>query len=141
MPSVPDARPPIRTVAALIRDAAGRVLLVRKRGSTIFIQPGGKPEPGEAPLATLARELVEELGARPVPGTIRPLGEFEDEAVHETGLRVRATVYACAIDREPVAGAEIEELAWVDPSHPGPMSIAPLSRRRILPAVAARDGG
>ncbi len=139
MPRAPAVRSPIRTVAAVIRDAAGRVLLVRKRGSTIFIQPGGKPEPGEAPLDTLARELAEEIGVRPVPGTIVPLGEFEDEAVHEAGLRVRATVYACAIDREPVAGAEIEELAWVDPTNPGPISIAPLSRRRILPAVAARD--
>lgn len=134
-----EIRPTIRTVAAVIRDAAGRVLLVRKRGSTIFIQPGGKPEPGEAPLATLARELAEELRVRPMPETIALLGEFEDDAVHEAGLRVRATVYACAIDREPVAGVEIEELAWVDPANPGPIPIAPLSRRWILPAVAARD--
>ena len=39
----------IHTVAAVIRDAQGRVLLVRKRGTPTFIQPGGKREPGEAP--------------------------------------------------------------------------------------------
>ncbi|KAB2897185.1 MAG: NUDIX domain-containing protein, partial [Dokdonella sp.] len=50
----------IRTVAAVIADDAGRVLLVRKRGSRIFIQPGGKPVAGEDALATLARELAEE---------------------------------------------------------------------------------
>ena len=52
----------IRTVAAVIVDGQGRVLLVRKHGSSTFIQPGGKREPGEDALATLARELQEELG-------------------------------------------------------------------------------
>ena len=32
----------ISIVAALIRDPAGRVLLVRKRGTVAFMQPGGK---------------------------------------------------------------------------------------------------
>ena len=41
-------REPIRIVAALIRDEAGRVLLVRKRGTETFMQPGGKRDPGEA---------------------------------------------------------------------------------------------
>jgi 8-oxo-dGTP diphosphatase len=36
----------IEIVAALIRDGAGRMLLVRKRG-TAFMQPGGKSDPGE----------------------------------------------------------------------------------------------
>lgn len=129
----------IRTVAAVIRDAAGGVLLVRKRGSAIFIQPGGKPEPGEAPLATLARELEEELGVRPLDGSIRLLGEFEDEAVHEPGLRVRSTVFVCAVDRTPEPRSEIDELAWVDPRAPSGLAIAPLSARRILPVVAALD--
>lgn len=129
----------IRTVAAVIRDAAGRVLLVRKRGSMFFIQPGGKPEAGEGPLETLARELGEELGVAPVDGSIRLLGEFEDDAVHERGLRVRATVFLCTIDRAPVPGAEIGELAWLDPRVPSMLAVAPLSARRILPAVAALD--
>lgn len=131
--------PLIHTVAAVIRDHAGRVLLVRKRGSGIFIQPGGKPEPDEAPLATLLRELSEELGVAPLADSIRLLGEFEDEAVHEPGLRVRAMVFLCAVDRVPEARAEIEQLAWVDPRSPAAVVIAPLSLRHILPAVLALD--
>lgn len=68
------AQSPIRTVAAVIRDGAGRVLLVRKRGSATFIQPGGKREPGEDALQTLARELEEELGvAMQADGAFRPM--------------------------------------------------------------------
>ena len=38
----------ISVVAALIRDEAGRVLLVRKRGTAGFMQPGGKRDAGES---------------------------------------------------------------------------------------------
>ncbi|NMW24769.1 NUDIX hydrolase, partial [Rhodanobacter denitrificans] len=38
----------IRIVAAVIRDAAGRSLLVRKHGAAVFQQPGGKRDPGDA---------------------------------------------------------------------------------------------
>jgi 8-oxo-dGTP diphosphatase len=41
----------ISVVAALIRDEAGRVLLVRKRGTKAFMQPGGKRDSGESDLA------------------------------------------------------------------------------------------
>ena len=131
---------PIRTVAAVIADGTGRVLLVRKHGSSVHIQPGGKPEPGEAPLAALARELCEELGVGIVPGSARLLGEFEDDAVHEPGRRVRSTAYAVAIDATPRACAEIAALAWIDPHPPYAVPLAPLSARHTLPAwVRMRD--
>ncbi len=37
----------IEIVAALNRDEAGRVLLIRKRGTSAFMQPGGKRDHGE----------------------------------------------------------------------------------------------
>lgn len=43
--------------AAILTDESGRCLLVRKRGTTHFIQPGGKMEPNESPVAVLTREL------------------------------------------------------------------------------------
>ena len=60
----PDATPPrrIHVSAAVITDADGRLLVVRKAGTTAFMQPGGKPEPDETPAETLARELAEEVG-------------------------------------------------------------------------------
>lgn len=124
----------IETVAAVIADRVGRVLLVRKRGSDTFIQPGGKREPGEDSLATLARELREEIGVCFDPDSAACLGEFEERAVHEAGMRVRAEAYVVRVEGSPEAAAEIEELAWVDPRDPGSINVAPLSRRHILPA-------
>ncbi len=128
----------IRTVVAVIADECGCVLLVRKRGSEFFIQPGGKRESGEDSLTTLARELREEIGVGFDPARAIPLGEFEAHAVHEPGRRVRAEAFVVAIEGEPRAAAEIEELAWVDPGDPGYLNIAPLSRRHILPAFLGR---
>lgn len=130
----------IRTVAAVIADASGRVLLVRKRGSTTFIQPGGKREAGEDALATLARELHEELGVRLVEGSAVRLGEFEADAVNEPGRRVRGEAFAVRVTGTPVAQAEIAELAWIDPMAPFPVPVAPLSAEHILPAWRAFAG-
>lgn len=128
---------PVRTAAAVILDAQGRVLLVRKRGSTFFIQPGGKREPGETVLETLARELREELGVELRPGSVIALGEFEHVAVNEPGRRVRAEVFRVEILGTPLPGAEIVELAWVWPGGPRTVKVAPLSAELILPRVAA----
>ena len=136
-PAVTSALPPFETVAAVITDRHGRVLLVRKRGSATFIQPGGKREAGEAALQTLARELREELGVRLVEASARLLGTFEDVAVNEPGRRVRAEVYRVQVLGEPLPGAEIAELRWLDPVPPHPVPVAPLSAGHILPAHRA----
>ena len=133
--------PPFQTVAAVITDTRGRVLLVRKRGSTTFIQPGGKREPGESALQTLARELHEELGVHLRPGSAALLGHFEDRAVNEPGRRVRAEVYRVQVDGEPFTAAEIEALFWLDPAPPYPVPVAPLSAAHILPAHRTLGGG
>ena len=127
----------IRTVAAVIADGDGRVLLVRKRGSRTFIQPGGKREAGEDALTTLARELHEELGVTMCTGSARRLGEFEADAVNEPGRRVRGEAFAVDIDGTPVAQAEIEELRWIAPQAPYAVEVAPLSAEHILPAFVA----
>jgi 8-oxo-dGTP diphosphatase len=126
---------PIRIVAALIRDDAGRALLVRKHGTRHFIQPGGKRAPGEDAASTLARELDEELGVGIVAGSMRRLGEFEHDAVNEDGRRVRAEVFAVRIDGEPRAQAEIAELRWLPAQPPWPVPVAPLSACHILPLL------
>ncbi len=128
---------PIHTVAAVIANENGEVLLVRKRASSTFIQPGGKTEPNEEPLSALARELEEELGVQLDAKTTARLGEFEDVAVNEPGRMVRAQAFYCSVHGTPRPQAEIEELVWVNPAGPHHVSVAPLSAAHILPAYVA----
>lgn len=123
----------ISVVAALIRDEAGRILLVRKRGTQAFMQPGGKRDAGESDVAALSRELVEELGCRVDQGTVRALGVFECPAANEPGYSVRASVYAVDVDGAVMPQAEIEEMIWVDPAALPALSYAPLTRDHVLP--------
>ena len=126
----------IKIVAALIRDDAGRVLLVRKRGTTAFMQPGGKRDPGEDDIAALAREIAEELGCCMVRDSIQPLGEFSAVAANEPGWRVHACLYGIDITGDIVPDREIDEMIWIDPSAPPDIPLAPLTRDHVLPLAA-----
>jgi len=126
----------IKVVAALIRDSAGRVLLVRKRGTMAFMQPGGKRDPGEDDVAALAREIAEELGCCMVRDTVRPLGEFGAVAANEPGRSVHASLYAVDVTGEVVPNREIDAMIWVDPATPPDIPLAPLTRDHVLPLAA-----
>jgi 8-oxo-dGTP diphosphatase len=127
--------PTIDIVTAVIRDADGRMLVVRKRGTAIFMKPGGKREPGEDDLTALARELDEEIGCRLFSATL--LGRFEAPAANEPGFTVSAATYLAQVEGEIEARAEIEALTWIDPAAPGDIVLAPLMRV-VLERLAAR---
>lgn len=123
-------------VTAVIRGADGRMLLVRKRGTTTFMKPGGKRDAGEDDLTTLARELEEELGCRLVSAEL--LGHFSAPAANEAGFTVQSAIYLAVVEGEIAPRAEIEELAWIDPAAPGDLRLAPLLAQAVLPALLAR---
>lgn len=134
----------IHVAAVVISDADQRVLTVRKRGTQRFMLPGGKPEAGEEPHQTAAREAYEEIGLDLDPHALEHLGQFTADAANEPGQLVQAEAYLLphaqrAEDLQ--AAAEIEELRWMPAEQIVTGSdIAPLLSTQIIPAWKDRAG-
>lgn len=138
--------PAVLTLSAvLVRDAAGRILLVRKRGTAKFMQPGGKLEPGESFSAAAVREMREEIGIDIPESDLEVLGDWYGPAANEENTFIDAGLFAYTLPEnggvrksEPVAAAEIEELLWMDPAQALVRDdISPLLRDHILPQLLA----
>ena len=127
----------IHIAAALLTGPDGRTLLVRKRGTEAFMQPGGKIEAHEQPVNALARELEEELGLVIDPVHATFLGQFSAPAANEPGFVVKAEIFLLNIDAQVTPAAEIEEVIWIDPASDGDLVLAPLTRDLILPFYRA----
>jgi 8-oxo-dGTP diphosphatase len=102
-------------VGAVVRDDAGRLLLIRRghepsRG--LWSLPGGRVEPGETLEAAVVREVREETGldvraGAPVGSVLIPAGAV----VYDV------TDFACTpLDPAvlPAAGDDADDVAWVD---------------------------
>jgi 8-oxo-dGTP diphosphatase len=123
----------IRIAAALIDDGDGSLFLVRKKGTAAFMQAGGKIEKDEQPLEALARELAEELTLT-LPAEPRYLGLRTAEAANEPGRTVQAHLFHIRTSANPfVLGAELEEGVWVNFAGAVRLTLAPLTRRHVLP--------
>jgi 8-oxo-dGTP diphosphatase len=127
---------PIRIAAAVILDAHGRMLLVRKRGTRFFMQPGGKLESGESVLETLARELKEELTCALQRAEF--LGTFSAPAANEKSRAVEAALFHAEILGDITPGAEIEEIAWVKTPSEKAIPLAPLTETQVFPFLQSR---
>ncbi len=122
---------PIVVSAVTLRDADGRILTVRKRGTSMFMQPGGKPEGDESPAACALREVHEELGLDLSPEELEAKGVHRTDAANEAGRALVASVFEhphLRATRAPrvTPAAEIEEVRWLDPREPLPADTAPL---------------
>ena len=131
----------IVVAAALVQNATGELLLVRKRGTDCFMLPGGKIEPGETPLQTLIRELREELGTTFESLEAHFLGVFTAAAANEPDREVVAHLLAVGLDADANPGAEIEEMIWADVREPQSFPLAPLVTEAILPIIRKAASG
>lgn len=131
--------PTIRVSAVILRDDRGAVLTVRKRGSSRFMLPGGKPDPGESAAETAVREVREELSIDLEPAALQPIGVFRAAAANEPGFDVESTVFAHPPVPVSQPAAEIEELRWQLLDEPYPTDLAPLLTEHVLPILSGKQ--
>ena len=132
----------LRNAAAVIVDDAGRLLLVRKRGTDRFMQAGGKVDVGETAVHAVVRELFEEIGLVVDPEVMQYWGRFHAVAANEHNHVVDAESFYIAVSHatavEIAAAAEIDEIVWVTPAQALELPLAPLTRDVLLPRLVSR---
>lgn len=109
------------SVAAVIVDSDGRVLLQEKASGEGWSLPAGAIEPGETPVDAVIREVMEETG---YPVSVeRILGVFGGEAFRYTypnGDHVEyvVTLYRCRIvgSQQPITDGETKSLRYFSPA-------------------------
>ena len=117
---------PVPVVAAVIENAAGRVLVAQrpahKHLALKWEFPGGKVDPGESPEAAMARELREELGVE--IEILRSLPRF----THDYGTVLIAMIpFVCRLASGSAAPQAREHVAlrWILPAELGALDLAP----------------
>lgn len=122
-----EVKPAMHVMAAAMLDAGERVLLAQrppgKHLAGMWEFPGGKLEPGETPLAGLARELLEEIGVvllRAEPLIRVPIHYPERELLLDTWQTEHW-------EGEPQS-LEGQALQWVMPEQVDPSMLAPADR-------------
>ncbi|MER5931767.1 HAD hydrolase family protein [Streptomyces sp. NPDC002054] len=126
----------IRKVAAVVV-RGGLLLAVRKRGTSVFLSPGGKREPGETSEQTLTRELAEETGLR--VRSWRHFGTFSDRSALEASTTVEIEAFLVEADGVAEPCAEIEEVAWVDAGfRASGIELGSVLSRFVVPELCAR---
>ena len=83
----------IRIAAVVIENPYGKILSVRKRGTTALMLPGGKIEPGEKPIQTATREIFEEIGLDLPLSELTHLDTLTAPAANEPGASVCCDVF------------------------------------------------
>ena len=95
------------SVAAVIVDDAGRVLLTRRRDNGRWEPPGGVLEPGESIIQGLEREIAEETGLRISAGELTGVYKNMTQAIV-------ALVFRCTVrDGTLRTNDEVSDFRWM----------------------------
>lgn len=124
--------------AAILLNGRHEMLVVRKRETEQFMQPGGKINAGETPEQALCRELFEEISLELEVDAFRYEGVYRAQAAHETGATVLAHTFIAHCDIAVTPAAEIAEVCWLPVKGPyAGVKLAPLTEIQMLPLARA----
>jgi len=130
-------------VAAVITDAAGRVLLCQQsQGHRLWCLPGGRIRHAESPVHAAIRDIREETGLETHMVDLVGIYQLTGNACGEDLPDVLKYVFRGQIDGGEASvnsPGRISWLSWHDPAAlPGPMT--PVTRAAIADAVAGKSG-
>ena len=118
--------PEVPCVGAVVHDAAGRLLLIRRGhapSAGLWSVPGGRMEAGESEARAVVREVAEETGL-----TVRPDHVVGRVRIAGDGVVFVVTDWACTLlepAQRPVAGDDAAEVAFVDAAGLAALDMAP----------------
>ncbi len=118
----------VPSVAAVIRDSEGRLLLQRKAGSEGWSLPAGAIEFGESPEDTLRREVFEETGFQVLSASLTgAFGGHDFRYTYPNGDQVEYTVLLYRCDVQISAAGPIDpetvELSYFDVTNAPPLAL------------------
>jgi 8-oxo-dGTP diphosphatase len=106
----------VQCVGAVIKDAGGRLLLIKRRnepGAGLWSLPGGRIEPAETDEQAVVREILEETGLRVSVGPLVGAVEWPGRDGAVVDIRDYAAFVAGG---ELAAGDDAAEARWVTPA-------------------------
>src|SRR4051794_2374681 len=118
--------PEVPCVGAVVHDARGRLLLIRRGhapSAGLWSVPGGRMEPGETEAEAVVREVAEETGLR-----VRPERVLGRVRIDGDGVVFTVTDWTCALtdpDPRPVAGDDAADVVFVDAAGLATLDMAP----------------
>ena len=120
---------PVECAGAIVRDEAGRLLLVRRGrppAQGLWSVPGGRIEPGETAAAAAAREVREETGLEVVVGAVLITAVIADGAYRVQDFEARV------VGGELQAGDDASEVRWVTDGDLDELQLSPGLREELL---------
>jgi ADP-ribose pyrophosphatase YjhB (NUDIX family) len=113
---------PVECAGAVVRDATGRLLLIRRGrppAAGLWSLPGGRIEPGETSAEAAAREVREETGLEVEIGPV-----VITAVIWDSGYRVQDFA-ARVVGGELRAGDDAVDVRWVDESDLATLPLSP----------------
>ncbi|MET7550316.1 NUDIX domain-containing protein [Streptomyces sp. NPDC005500] len=134
-PNAPRANSVVPSVTAIVRDDAGRLLLIHKTDNDLWALPGGGHDIGESVADTVVREVAEETGIAVEVDSIVGLYTNPHHVIEYDDGEVRQQFSIC-FRAHPVGGSlrtssESKEVRWIDPADLDGLDIHPSMQLRI----------